>query len=244
MADFVPIPIVLFERLARAGLDVDGIPRRANLPRSRFNVAKPDMRAMPTDYRLGLQDRQRVQCFGSQAIELDKHHAIDPAEGHPFRRSTTQPLTPLPGNLPRLPPQLPKSLISLVGVAGFEPDPLVPNKARRHRDERFPDCPVLRLSKTHYISTYVMIEVAMANVVTINRPDIVALIEEAAKRLTNGNKTEAVALAMRRLLEQDARAGSLFGAHRGSVRVREGIDLIAPILDVEPDAETGREIDR
>lgn len=84
----------------------------------------------------------------------------------------------------------------------------------------------------------------MATVVTINRPDIVALIEEAATRLTNGNKTEAVALAMRRLLEQDARVGSLFGVHRGSVRVREGIDLVAPALDVEPDAETGREIDR
>jgi hypothetical protein len=84
----------------------------------------------------------------------------------------------------------------------------------------------------------------MANVVTINRPDIVALIEEAAKRLTNGNKTEAVALAMRRLLEQDARAGSLFGGHRGSVRVREGVDLTKPALDVEPDAETGREIER
>ena len=84
----------------------------------------------------------------------------------------------------------------------------------------------------------------MATVVTINRPDVVALIEEAAERLTNGNKTEAVALAMRRLLEQDARVGSLFGVHRGSVRVREGIDLVAPALDVEPDAETGREIDR
>ena len=39
----------------------------------------------------------------------------------------------------------------------------------------------------------------MANVVTVSRPDIVAPIEEAAKRLTNGNKSEAVALAMRRL---------------------------------------------
>jgi len=84
----------------------------------------------------------------------------------------------------------------------------------------------------------------MANVVTINRPDVVALIEEAAKKLTNGNKTDAVALAMRRLLEQDARVGSLFGVHRGSVRVHEGVDLVAPALDVEPDAETGREIDR
>jgi hypothetical protein len=84
----------------------------------------------------------------------------------------------------------------------------------------------------------------VANVVTINRPEVVALIEEAAKRLTHGNKTEAVALAMRRLLEQHARAGSLFGAHRGSVRVREGVDLIAPALDVQPDAETGQEVER
>jgi hypothetical protein len=84
----------------------------------------------------------------------------------------------------------------------------------------------------------------MANVVTINRPDVVALIEEAAKQLTDGNKTEAVALAVRRLLEQNARAGSLFGAHRGSVRVHEGVDLVGPALDVEPDAETGREVER
>jgi len=84
----------------------------------------------------------------------------------------------------------------------------------------------------------------MASVVTINRPDVVALIEEAASKLTGGNKTEAVALAVRRLLEENARAGSLFGAHRGSVRVREGVDLIAPALDVAPDAETGREIER
>jgi hypothetical protein len=84
----------------------------------------------------------------------------------------------------------------------------------------------------------------MPNVVTINRPDVVALIEEAAKKLTRGNKTEAVALAMRHLLDEDARAGSLFGAHPGSVRVRDGVDLIAPVLDVEPDAGTGREIER
>lgn len=84
----------------------------------------------------------------------------------------------------------------------------------------------------------------MANVVTINRPEIVALIEQAARILTGGNKTEAVALAMRHLLEQNARAGSLFGAHRGSVRVPEDVDLMAPALDVEPDASTGREIER
>jgi hypothetical protein len=84
----------------------------------------------------------------------------------------------------------------------------------------------------------------MANVVTINRPEVVALIEEAARKLTGGNKTAAVALGMRRLLEDDARTGSLFGAHRGSVRVREGVDLTAPALDVVPDAETGAEVER
>ena len=87
-------------------------------------------------------------------------------------------------------------------------------------------------------------DVPMPNVVTINRPDVIALIEEAAKKLTRGNKTEAVALAMRHLLDEDARAGSLFGAHQGSVRVREGVDLIAPALDVVADAETGLEIER
>ncbi|HEY1433246.1 MAG TPA: hypothetical protein VGF39_16695 [Stellaceae bacterium] len=84
----------------------------------------------------------------------------------------------------------------------------------------------------------------MQNVVTITRPDAIALIEKAAKRLTCDNKTEAVALAMRRLLDEDARAGSLFGAHRGSVQIRESVKLIAPALDVEPDAATGREIER
>lgn len=84
----------------------------------------------------------------------------------------------------------------------------------------------------------------MASVVTINRPDVVALIEQAAKKLTAGNKTEAVALALRRLLEAEARAGSLFAAHPGSVRVRDGVDLLAPALDVEPDAARGREIER
>jgi hypothetical protein len=82
------------------------------------------------------------------------------------------------------------------------------------------------------------------NVVTISRPDVIALIEEAANKLTRGNKTEAVGLAMRHLLDREARVGSLFGAHRGSVRIREGVDLIAPALDVEPDAESGREIER
>jgi AraC-like DNA-binding protein len=41
VADLVPIPIALFDRLAQAGLDVDAVLRRAKLARSRFNVAKP-----------------------------------------------------------------------------------------------------------------------------------------------------------------------------------------------------------
>lgn len=84
----------------------------------------------------------------------------------------------------------------------------------------------------------------MANVVTINRPDVVALIEEAAVKLTGGNKTEAVALAVRRLLDTNARRGSLFGRHPSSVTVLGDEDLISPVLDVVPDAESGKEIDR
>lgn len=82
----------------------------------------------------------------------------------------------------------------------------------------------------------------MPNVVTINRQDVIALIEQAAEKLTRGNKTEVVALGMRALLEADSRAGALFGAHAGSVRVKAGVDLTAPSLDVEPDAQTGREL--
>jgi hypothetical protein len=77
----------------------------------------------------------------------------------------------------------------------------------------------------------------MATVVTINRPDVVARIEALANRLTGGNKTEVVALALRKLDEMDARSGSLFGAHKGSVSVLEGVDLTAPILEDAMDAE-------
>jgi len=83
----------------------------------------------------------------------------------------------------------------------------------------------------------------MPTVVTINRPDVVALIETVANRLTGGNKTEAVALAMRRLLDTETRTGSLFGRHRGSVRVRDGVDLTASSFDEPTDAETGRELE-
>ena len=83
----------------------------------------------------------------------------------------------------------------------------------------------------------------MAKSVTIRRRDAVDLIEQAALKLTGGNKTEAVALALRRLLDRDARAGDLFGAHKGSIRVGPGVDLTEPALDVEPDAQTGRELE-
>lgn len=68
----------------------------------------------------------------------------------------------------------------------------------------------------------------MALVVTINRPDVVALIERAAETLTSGNKTEVINLAVRRLLDHKERAGRFVGAHSGSVRVRPGVDLAAP----------------
>jgi hypothetical protein len=84
----------------------------------------------------------------------------------------------------------------------------------------------------------------MATVITINRPDVVALIEEAARTLTGGNETEVVALAVRRLLDTNTRKGSLFGRHPGSVTTPQDEDLISPALDVVPDAESGKEIDR
>lgn len=84
----------------------------------------------------------------------------------------------------------------------------------------------------------------MPIVVTINRPDVIELIEEAAQKLTAGNKTEVVALAVRRLLDANARSGSLFGVHPKSVRVRHANDLLETALDVVPDAESGREIER
>ncbi len=83
----------------------------------------------------------------------------------------------------------------------------------------------------------------MPQIVTINRPDVIALIEEVAEKLTRGNKTEAVALGMRALLQADARAGLLFGPHPGSVRVKPGMDLTAPSLDIEPEAQSGRELE-
>jgi len=84
----------------------------------------------------------------------------------------------------------------------------------------------------------------VATVITISRPELVALIETAAKYLTDGDTTEVVALAVRHLLARRTPSSTLFGAHEGSVRTAEGADLIAPSLDVVPDAEAGREIER
>lgn len=84
----------------------------------------------------------------------------------------------------------------------------------------------------------------MPTVVTLNRPDVVALIQTAADTLTAGNKTEVIAMGMRALLEQNARGGSLFGRHRGTLWVREDVDLITAGLDEPSEAETGDAIDR
>ncbi len=70
----------------------------------------------------------------------------------------------------------------------------------------------------------------MPVLVTINRPDVVALVEQAANKFTRGNKTEAMALALRRLLDRDARVDTLFGAHPGSVQINSEIDLTAPVI--------------
>ena len=84
----------------------------------------------------------------------------------------------------------------------------------------------------------------MPEAFTIDQPDILALIEKAADRLTGGDKMEAVALALRRLLEREERTGSLFRRQRGSVQVAEGVDLITVSCFDEPtDAETGKELE-
>ena len=75
----------------------------------------------------------------------------------------------------------------------------------------------------------------MAKVVTINRPDVVALIEKAAKQITGGNKTELMATAVRCLLEQKISAEAVVrcaswlgpcpqgrGSHAAGSRRRDG----------------------
>lgn len=70
----------------------------------------------------------------------------------------------------------------------------------------------------------------MASVVRIRRPDVVALIEKAADKITGGDTTNVVAIAVRRLLVEKERTQSLIGTHPGSVRVRRGVDLLRPVL--------------
>ena len=47
----------------------------------------------------------------------------------------------------------------------------------------------------------------MTNVVTVSRPDVIALIEEAAKKLVRGQQDRAVASTMRCLLDQGSPDG-------------------------------------
>lgn len=84
----------------------------------------------------------------------------------------------------------------------------------------------------------IIVIMSLPSIVTINRPDVVELIDTAARKLTGGNKTAVVALALSRLLDQEARQGSLYGAHPGSLRARPGVDLTAPVLADPVDAET------
>ena len=79
----------------------------------------------------------------------------------------------------------------------------------------------------------------MAKAVTIKRPDVVALIEAAANRFTDGDDTEVVAMALLRLQVGAVRSGSLFGTNKGSVVVADGVDLTAPVLEDAMDAEVG-----
>lgn len=78
----------------------------------------------------------------------------------------------------------------------------------------------------------------MPSVVTINRADVVALIERVAAKYTEGNKTAAVAMALKKLLEQDDRSVPLFGALRGTAWMDPNFDLTTPVFQDPLDAET------
>lgn len=60
------------------------------------------------------------------------------------------------------------------------------------------------------------------------------------KSIVKIDRSAAMALTSPRLPDRHARSSSLFGAHAGSVRMRDDVDLIASALDDELDAETGR----
>jgi len=79
-------------------------------------------------------------------------------------------------------------------------------------------------------------------VIKNNHDDGVASIETAPNRLADADRTGGVAAAVPHRSEDSARFGTLFGANPGSVRVRDGVDLIAPALEDLPEAEAGQEI--
>lgn len=90
----------------------------------------------------------------------------------------------------------------------------------------------------------------MPRVVTINRPDVITLIERFAALKTGGNKTEAVALALQAALERESppRTGTLFGFARGLISVPDGVDLTQPTFTAAEmgdwDAYSGAELDK
>ena len=94
MADQVPIPLDLFDRLEDAGLDVAAILRRAQIPRSRFSVAKPQgttaeffalWRAVeehsPEDPGLGLRIGVAVLPDDDNVVSLAAMHSATLGEG-------------------------------------------------------------------------------------------------------------------------------------------------------------------
>jgi hypothetical protein len=93
MADLVPIPLDLFDRLRRIGLDVDSILRRANLPRSRFSVPRPQgstakffapwraVEAESEDASLGLRIGVEVPPDDANVASLAAMHSPTLGEG-------------------------------------------------------------------------------------------------------------------------------------------------------------------
>jgi AraC-like DNA-binding protein len=93
MTDAVPIPLDLFDRLRRAGLDVDVILRRARLPRSRFSVPRPQgttaeffalwraVEAENADPGLGLRIGVEVLPDENNVVSLAAMHSPTLGEG-------------------------------------------------------------------------------------------------------------------------------------------------------------------
>ena len=71
------------------------------------------------------------------------------------------------------------------------------------------------------------------DVITINRPEVLALIEEAARKLTRGIETESVTLPFG-VWSMRSRVQAPFSEPlRIVLRVQAGVDVLAPALDVE-----------